>query len=147
MNKRLLFCLFQIFFSFVVFGQNHDNVIQFEKVSFDKSVLSGKFHKFELWKVDLTNSLSAEIRNLQIHLADSILSFIVENNNRLTKPDFVITANGNQFSKDASLLHFNTVKRAKNECRISVAKNFILGSFTIDNENFAIEQVCNFVKE
>lgn len=147
MNKYLLSFFFVISFSICAYSQNEVTTLQFEKTTFNDIKLSNKFNKFELWKLISNTSVAHKSNGLKLKFGDSIISFTVEQNNNLIKSDFVITANGKHFSKDASLLHLNTERGVENECRISLAKDFILGSFTIGKEKYIIEQVSNFVKE
>ncbi|MEQ1553695.1 MAG: PKD domain-containing protein [Ferruginibacter sp.] len=147
MNKYLLSFFFVISFSICAYSQNEVTTLQFEKTTFTDVKLTTKFHKFDLWKLISNTSVANKSNELKLKFGDSIISFTVEHNNNLIKSDFVITANGKHFSKDASLVHLNTKKGAENECRISLAKDFILGSFTIGKEKYIIEQARNFIKD
>lgn len=75
--------------------------------------LTTKFHKFDLWKLISNTSVANKSNELKLKFGDSIISFTVEHNNNLIKSDFVITANGKHFSKDASLVHLNTKRVQK----------------------------------
>ena len=143
----LLFTLLSALLIFPVLAQNKIASVQLQETGLQNSELNNKFKKYSVWKINSVTNVNDQSNILQLHFGARTLSYIVKSNNDLTNEDFTISAGGKQFLQDASLVHLNTGKAAENECHISIAKNFILGSFTIGGEEFVIEQVINFITE
>lgn len=119
---------------------------KFTKAALSKSkTLDSLFKTYEIWQVENTEKPQHGINQLNLVLADSICSFSVSENKDLVNKDFVISSRGKQYQQDPTLHHLNTVNGVSNECRISIANNFILGEFRRNNEKYFIEQLRNFI--
>lgn len=146
MLKYLL--AFIVMFSFSnVSAQSKSVTINFERnTAYDKTQLSDKFKKVDIWELAGLTECSTSIDSVIIRLGEIVYKIPVVENHNLVTNDFVVSAGGKQYAQDSSLRHFNSSNSRNYGCRISLAKNFILGQLSIDGEEIIIEQLSNFIK-